>query len=164
LKQAGEGGIGIPLIGLTVDENGIYKRDGGIGMMQLYYAKEQEIPDKNIVWNWRQNIVMGKELFYEKQKNAKRLYIKERKRLNDERAKLGLSACPAGTPPQLNAEQLERETIRRYNCGVEYRWEPRDQPNCEGRWVIEPSCERSHKSGYDPQYVDKVLSCNINKG
>lgn len=160
-KAIREGGVGIPLIGVSKDKNNQYKEDGGIGLMQLYYKKEQEIPDKNIVWNWRQNIIIGKALFHDKQKTAKQLYIKERKRLNDERAKLGLPACPAGTPPQLNAEQLQRETIRRYNCGAEYRWEPRDQPNCEGKWVIEPSCARSHKAGYDPIYVDKVLSCNI---
>lgn len=103
----------------------------------------------------------GIELYKQKQSKATKLPRKELKDLNKERATLGLTACTNPLPP-LNSEQLERETIRLYNCGHQYRWEPRDAPNCEGRWVESLSCQREGKTGYDPKYVDNVLKCDIN--
>ncbi len=153
-KANREGGIGFPLIG--VDDNN--RETGGIGLMQLFDPP----PPAPAIWNWKENIIAGIDLFNKKLKEAQTYHIRMRNRLNKERAAKGLPICPEGTPPPLNAEQLERETIRRYNCGTEYYWETQDdKPNCEGQWIIDPSCKRKGKKGYDPTYVDKILKCNI---
>ncbi len=67
------------------------------------------------------------------------------------------SECPFGIPTKLSNEQAIRDTIRRYNGGVEYRWEPRDNPDCEGSWVLYDSAV----SGGDRQFVDNVLNCKL---
>jgi hypothetical protein len=73
---------------------------------------------------------------------------------------MNLPACPVGIPTPLTQEQEDRETLRRYNCGREYRWEPRDAKDCEGKWIIHPTLD---KCGEYPDYgyVDKVLQCKI---
>lgn len=145
-----EGGIGKP--------NG--KTDpfrGGLGIMQLF----DPMPTSAQVWNWRENLKAGEKLYNDKLTEAMKLPRRELKELNEERDSLGLPRCT--TPlPALNPEQLARETIRRYNCGKEYRWEPRNAPNCEGNWVISPSCKITLPDAYDAEYVDRVLKCDIN--
>jgi len=143
-----EAGQGLPLVGRT-DQGEV----GGVGIMQIYHPQ----PSDEAVWNWKQNIVEGLSILNNKRQEARNLYITERTRLNKERQKKGLPICPEGIPSQLNSEQIERESIRRYNCGREYRWEPRDAENCSGQWVIKPTlCP-----GADPDYVEKVLNCSI---
>jgi hypothetical protein len=146
-----EGGIGMPLIGYS--EDGV---KGGVGIMQLYRPK----PNPEQVWNWRENIKAGKVLYEEKYYAALAWPKTELTLVNKKREKVGLPACK--TLPLLNNEQLMKETIRRYNCGVEYRWEPWDEPSCKGQWVVNPSCKIKN-SGSDEDYVDKVLACDINK-
>ncbi|HSW94361.1 MAG TPA: hypothetical protein VLJ15_08440 [Gammaproteobacteria bacterium] len=148
-----ENGHGLPLIG--VDEKG--QKKGGIGIMQVIYKKYTS----ETLWDWRYNIKAGIDKLNDKRKKADRLYINERDRLNAERKKSGLPPCPSGIPYPLTADQLTRESIRRYNYGVEYRWEPRDGKNCSGKWVISPSCVRHSLDGCDPDYVNKVLQCSI---
>lgn len=149
-----EGGIGFPLIG----KNSKGREVGGIGIMQLYDPP----PTKTTLWNWRENINAGIKLFGEKLAYARTYHIKVRKDLNKARQAKGLPICPEGTPPPLNDEQLQRQAIRSYNCGFEYRWDTSDDKlNCEGTWIIDPSCKISHPNGYDPNYVEKILSCNI---
>lgn len=130
---------------------------GGVGVMQLY----DPMPTSAQVWSWRENIKAGIDLY-----NTKRIFALQHpniefKNLNKEREKLGLPACTKELPP-LTPEQLSREIIRLYNCGFEYRWEPRDAPNCEGQWVVSPSCAITNPKAYDKEYVDKVLKCDIN--
>ncbi len=151
-----EGGIGMPLVSIRVDDNENVIR-GGAGIMQLY----KPLPTPEEVWNWRENIKAGMELYRAKHREALVMHKGELKRMNDERKKLHLPACES--LPPLNADQIERETLRRYNCGREYRWKPWDHPECKGEWVIDPSCRIEHKGGYDAEYVDKVLACNIDK-
>ena len=141
-------GQGLPLIGGVA---------GGVGIMQVNNPR----PSDEAIWNWRQNIAEGLSIFALKQAEARNLPNAERARLNKERAALGLPACPAGRPADLSPEQLERETIRRYNCGREYRWEPRDAENCFGEWVISPTLLPPCNEQRDQNYVDRVLSCNI---
>lgn len=149
-----EHGVGLPLIGLNANKEQI----GGIGIMQV--LNEKIIP--KTVWDWRANIANGLEILNYKRTLAKHLHINERLRLNAERKNLGLPICPTNTPPPLTAEQINREAIRRYNYGVEYRWEPRDAMNCAGQWVISPTCVRHPENGCDPNYVNKVIACNLN--
>lgn len=130
---------------------------GGVGIMQLY----EPIPRTAEVWNWRENLRQGIDLYKEKIATAHRWPVKEFRDLNKERAEKGLPTCVNPLPP-FNSEQLEREIIRLFNCGHEYRWEPRDEPTCEGRWVQSLSCQRDGRTGYDPKYVDNVLKCDIN--
>ncbi len=161
-EARGDGGIGFPLIG-TNDEG---KRIGGIGIMQIYHPRPKNRPPQKelapkAIWNWRENILAGKLIFNEKESEAKQLHKNERERLNNERMEKGLPMCPEGIPTPLNDEQLKRETLRRYNCGAEYRWEPRDAKDCKGEWVIDPSCIRKNKPGHDPDYVNKALNCKI---
>lgn len=152
-KANREGGVGFPVIGLD-DDN---EPKGGAGIMQLYKPK----PTAAQVWNWQENLKAGLVYFSKKYTESKHAHILETIRLNNERKKKGMPLCPMNAITPLNEEQLNRETLRRYNCGREYRWEPRDAPNCEGKWVIDLSCKREKKKGYDPNYVDKVLNCNI---
>lgn len=151
---ARENGVGYPLIGK--DENN--KPIGGAGIMQLYKPQ----PSVDQFWNWHNNIKGGLEKISRDTKNSNQFHILERGRLNDERAKKGLPPCPDNIPTPLNSDQLIRDTIRRYNCGVEYRWEPRDALNCEGQWVSEPSCVR-RQLPCDEDYVEHVLACDINR-
>lgn len=149
-----EGGVGFPLIGK--DSKG--KEVGGIGIMQLFNPP----PSKAALWNWRENINARSKLFGDKLAYAKTYHIKVRKNLNKTREAKGLPICPEGTPPPLNDEQLQRQAIRSYNCGFEYSWDTSDDKlNCEGSWIINPSCKITHPDAYDPNYVDKILSCNI---
>jgi hypothetical protein len=148
-----EGGIGFPIIG----KNAKNEPTGGAGIMQVFSPP----PSAGAVWNWRQNIVEALVVLGEKRAEAESAHIKERNRLNRERKAKGLPACPQGVPSKLSPDQLIRETIRRYNCGVEYRWEPRDAPNCEGGWTVYHSC--TSDDGADLDYVEKVLHCNINQ-
>lgn len=146
-----EGGIGKP--------NG--KTDpfrGGLGIMQLF----DPMPTSAQVWNWRENLKAGAKLYNDKLTEAMKLPRRELKDLNEERDALGLPRCTSPLP-EFNSEQLARETLRRYNCGKEYRWEPRNAPNCKGNWVISPSCKITHPDAYDAEYVDKVLKCDINR-
>ncbi len=130
---------------------------GGVGIMQLY----EPVPTAAEIWNWRENLKGGMELYKEKVAIANNLPAKEFKDLNKERAEMGLPACTKPLP-SLNSEQQEREVLRLYNCGHEYWWQPRNAPNCEGHWVQSLSCEREGKTGYDPEYVNNVLKCDIN--
>lgn len=148
-----ENGQGLPLIGRNKEGAKI----GGIGIMQILDEKYTAAR----LWNWRQNIHEGLDKLNEKRSEAKRLHINERIRLNSERTKLGLPNCPVGVPTPLNPEQEMRESIRRYNYGVEYRWEPRNAKDCAGQWIISPSCIRNHFPGCEPDYVNKVLQCVI---
>lgn len=148
-----EGGVGFPVIGLDPKKRPI----GGAGIMQLYFPR----PRPGQVWSWKENLKAGVKYFNKKMVESKHAHIKETIRLNKERQAMGLPLCPKHAIIPLDEEQLNRETIRRYNCGREYRWEPRDAPNCEGRWIYDLSCKREEKEGYDPIYVDKVLNCNI---
>lgn len=150
-----EGGIGFPVIGKTNNNKPI----GGIGIMQIYNS--ETTPGQ--VWNWKENLLAGLDKITKSHKESEHAHINERLRLNKERLLAGLPICPEGIPAKLTPEQLQRDTIRRYNCGREFRWAPRDAPNCEGRWVIDLSCKRERKQGYDENYVNKVLNCNINK-
>lgn len=97
----------------------------------------------------------------DKREKSKRLHINERIRLNADRKKIGLPDCPLGIPYPLTPEQITRDSIRRYNYGVEYRWEPRDGKDCAGQWIISPSCVRHPLNGCDKDYVNKVLQCTI---
>jgi hypothetical protein len=149
-----EGGVGIPVIGL--DPNN--KLRGGAGIMQLY----DPAPKPGQVWSWRENLKTGLKEYNDKLIESKHAHIKETIRLNKERLEMGLTVCPKNAISPLSQEQLNRETLRRYNCGREYRWEPRNAPNCEGKWVSDLSCKREGKKGYAPDYVERVLNCNIN--
>ncbi len=148
-----ESGNGLPLIG----RNQQMEKVGGVGIMQVRH--KYIIPET--VWNWRENIKDGLKILNEKRYYAKRFHLNERIRLNVERKKLGLPSCPQGIPSPLTPDQITREILRRYNYGVEYRWEPRDGKNCAGKWVISPTCIRHPQYGCDKDYVDKVLRCSI---
>jgi len=148
-----ENGQGLPLIGI----NEMGQKIGGVGIMQIINKKYTSAT----LWNWRYNIKEGLDKLNDKRQKARRLHINERNRLNAERKKLGLPNCPPGIPYPLTPEQITRDSIRRYNYGVEYRWEPRDGKNCAGQWVISPSCVRDPRAGCDPDYVNKVLQCAI---
>jgi hypothetical protein len=149
-----EGGIGFPNVGI---EKKSKKRVGGVGIMQLYDPPATDTQ----VWNWRENVKEGLKRLNKNSKQANNAYLKERDRLNTDRKKLGLPICPEGIPTHLNPDQLMRETIRRYNCGVEYRWEPRDAANCAGRWVVYHSCKNKDGKDADLDYVDNVLKCKL---
>lgn len=149
-KAPREGGIG-PL------NTQFGKIRGGVGIMQLFKDK----PTSAQAWNWRENLKAGILLYNTKHDKALKLPITELGRLNEKRKELELPACTK-TLPMLNAEQLARETLRRYNCGREYRWEPIDAPNCEGQWVISPSCAITNPTAYNKEYVNNVLKCDIN--
>ena len=151
-----EGGIGNPVIG----KDELEREVGGIGIMQIYKKKNKTTPGE--VWNWKLNLNSGLEKINVSHIEAEQIQQKERHRLHQDRLKLGLPDCPLGVPTKLTPEQVQQETIRRYNCGREYRWEPRDAPNCEGKWVHDLSCKREHREGYDPEYVQNVLQCGIN--
>jgi hypothetical protein len=148
-----EGGIGFPVVGLNRYKQPI----GGVGIMQLYNPS----PGPGQTWSWRENLKMALYRYYNKRIESKHAHLNETIRLNKERRAMGVSLCPKNAITPLNDEQLDRETLRRYNCGREYRWEPRDAPNCEGKWVLDLSCKREHKKGYAVNYVDRVLNCNI---
>lgn len=148
-----EGGEGFPLIG----KNSRGKKVGGVGIMQVRH--NPIIPET--VWNWRSNLSDGLNMYYKFHYYATRFHVNERIRLNAERKLKGLPSCPKNIPSPLTAEQLLRDSIRRYNYGVEYRWEPRDSKDCQGQWIIEPSCKRHPRNGCDKDYVNKVLQCNI---
>ena len=108
---------------------------------------------------WRKNLEEGLDKINKARINAENAHIKEQVRLNAERAENGLPSCPEGVPTKLMPEQVLRETIRRYNCGVEYRWEPRDDPDCKGGWVSYQSCDAD--DGADVNYVENVLACKL---
>lgn len=148
---AREGGVGFPNVGRTKDN----VRRGGAGIMQLYDPE----PNVDAVWNWKTNITVGAALINTYHKQSMTSHIRERGRLNDDRAVLGLPSCPANVPTPLSETQVMRETIRRYNCGVEYRWEPRDAPDCAGSWVeYHP---QKCLNNYDRNYINKVLDCKL---
>jgi len=149
-----EGGIGLPLIG----KNDKGKAIGGAGIMQLYNPP----PTADQFWNWRNNINGGLKKIRRDENDSKNLHKTEQARLNKDRKQMELPPCPPNIPTPLNSDQQMRDTIRRYNAGVEYRWEPRDAPNCEGQWLSEPSCIRKGIP-CDKDYVEHVLNCNINK-
>jgi|GEM_PF-7035702 len=142
-----EEGKGFPVVG----KNKEGKKIGGVGIMQLYKPKATP----NQIWNWRENIEAALELFKEKRAMALALPKLEVKRLNKERLTINLPRCKS--LPPLNQEQLQREILRLYNGGDEYRWEPRDDPNCQGHWVV----KTTFKSGSDADYVDHVMSCKL---
>jgi hypothetical protein len=145
-----EGGTGIPVIGSQTSSG-----HKAVGIMQVL----NPLPTSRAVWSWRQNIQEGLYVLSEKVTVAKKVHISERKKLNSKRKEAGLPACPIGVPMALNDEQLVRESIRRYNSGREYQWEPWDAAYCEdGQWMIDPINIGKHG---DPNYVDKVLNCNI---
>lgn len=146
-----ENGQGLPLIG----ENAMGEKIGGVGIMQVIHKPISPAT----VWNWRANMDDGLKILNEDREKAKRLHINERIRLNADRKKLGLPSCPPGIPYPLTSDQITRDSIRRYNYGVEYRWEPRDAKDCAGEWKIEPSCVRHPLNGCDKDYVNKVLMC-----
>ncbi len=148
---AREGGIGF----LNTQSGNVR---GGVGIMQLYDDK----PTTAQAWDWRENLKAGIDLYNKKRIVALQHPYKEFKKLNNERKKLGLPFCTKELPP-LTQEQLAREILRLYNCGFEYRWEPRDAPNCEGRWIISPSCAITNPKVYDKEYVNNVLKCDINR-
>src|ERR1700685_2701406 len=145
-----EGGKGMPLVG------GKPPKECGIGLMQLC----DPAPSNNAVWNWKTNISEAKDLFDEKRGYAKKMHNQERNDLNAERKAKGLLPCPIWAPTPLNKEQEDRETLRRYNCGKEYRWEPRDSFACEGKLVVKPDFSRC-KGSQDLDYPDKILNCKI---
>ena len=130
---------------------------GAVGIMQIY----DPAPLEEQIWNWRENIKAGYKLYNKKKLGALSLCKNELSRINKRRSKLSLPLCKSLS--QLTNDQLERETIRRYNCGTEYRWEDMDSLDCSGKWVIDPSCRIEKPKAYDPDYVDKVLNCDINK-
>jgi hypothetical protein len=150
-RAAREGGIGFPIVG---GEKG---HECGVGLMQLC----SPAPYNSSVWNWRENINQGFEVLDKKRNLARNVHIAERAELNKEREAKGLPACPVGTPPPLTPEQEDRETLRRYNCGREYRWEPRDAKDCTGQWVIGPYFPPGKCTTADIDYVNKVLRCKI---
>jgi hypothetical protein len=154
-EAASENGQGLPLIG----KNDAGEKIGGVGIMQVLH--QPIIP--GTVWNWRNNLNDGLTVLNEKRSQAKRLHINERIRLNADRKNLGLPSCPPNIPTPLTSEQITRDSIRRYNYGVEYRWEPRDSVDCAGQWIEEPSCVRQPRNGCDQDYVNKVLACTENK-
>ncbi len=145
-----EGGVGFPEIG----GGGV---SGGAGIMQLYSPK----PTPEQVWNWRENIKAGMSLYKEKRRQALALPKIELKEVNKKRKLLGLALCKS--LPALDAEQLEKETVRRYNCGAEYKWEPWDAPDCDGKWVSDPYCKTRYPDKYDANYLNNVFNCDINK-
>ena len=142
-----EGGIGFPVVGRDED----WQPKGGIGIMQIF----NPAPTAAQAWNWRENLNAGITLLAQKRSLALTLPRTELKRLNSDRAKLNLPFCR--TLPLLSEEQVQRETLRRYNGGREYRWEPRNDPNCEGSWVVHPTLT----AGSDSNYVEKVMSCKL---
>lgn len=148
-----EGGIGFPNVGKDQRTN---QRIGGVGIMQLYKKTTA-----TQVWNWKENLIEGLNRLDKFRIEAKNAHIKEQERLNDDREELGLPSCPKGIPTPLEPDQVIRETIRRYNCGVEYRWEPRNAPLCAGHWVVYHSCKGGDDDGADLGYVDKVMKCKI---
>jgi hypothetical protein len=154
-EAAREKGRGLPLIG----KNDAGEKIGGVGIMQVLH--QPIIP--GTVWNWRNNMNDGLTVLNEKRGQARRLHINERIRLNADRKNLGLPSCPPNIPTPLTSEQITRDSIRRYNYGVEYRWEPRDSLDCAGQWIEEPSCVRQPRNGCDQDYVNKVLTCTENK-
>lgn len=149
------GGTGRPLTSPT----------GAVGIMQVI----NPAPSDEAVWNWQQNITEGRGIYGQKLNEAASLHQNERARLNQERRARGLRPCPPNTPLALSAvvgsggdpniSQVERDAIRRYNCGREYRWEPRDADNCAGNWVIAPTLPQPACRPADRAYVSHVLNC-----
>lgn len=147
-----EGGVGVPLIGQS-NINGQWKKNGGVGIMQLYDPE----PTAEDVWNWKANIRDGIALLNQKRETASGLHRRKLKAINNVRKKKGLPICSIDAIPPLNAEQLEREAIRRYNSGSLYDWTGVETKNCEGKWVeIKPKNKNA-----DESYVDKFFNCNI---
>jgi hypothetical protein len=132
-----------------IDQN--HKRTGGVGIMQLYDPK----PSAAETWNWKKNIEGALDLIIKKRAEAKKLPAHELDRLNKERKGNGLPPC--NSLPALNEKELEREILRRYNGGREHRWEPRDSPDCSGKWVVNPTLP----VGATQDYVEKVLACKL---
>ncbi|MBI1745633.1 MAG: hypothetical protein HYR55_03490 [Acidobacteria bacterium] len=148
-----EGGTGLPYKSQTY----------AVGVMQIV----EPAPTDESVWNWRANIAQGTQIYGDKLQDARTLPQTERGRLNTERRNRGLRICPLDMPPPLSEvpgpdgiSQLEREALRRYNCGREYRWEPRDADNCAGNWIISPTFPSGSCATYgDRAFVARVLAC-----
>lgn len=139
-----EGGVGLPTVSAC-----------GVGIMQLCYPKAT--PEQ--AWNWRENIKGGIELYKSKRSMAFYWPYDEQSYVNEKRKEKGLPLCKE--LPPLTEEQLERDTIRLFNCGHEYQWEPWDDPDCQGQWVSDPTCKIDHPDSYDPDYVKNVLTCDV---
>lgn len=148
-----ENGVGLPVIG----KNKKGEKIGGVGIMQIIHRPIIS----SLVWNWRDNLKSGLNVLNIKRGESTRAHIYERNRLNAERKQLGLDRCPKNIPPPLTSDQILRDSIRRYNYGVEYRWEPRNGKDCAGQWTIEPSCVRNKLFGCDENYTDKVLMLSL---
>lgn len=142
-----EGGIGFPVVGANDQGTPI----GGIGIFQAFNPDPKDFQ----IWDWRNNVKYGIDLFETKKIAAKKMPKTELRRLNEERQVLHLPLCK--NLPPLSEEQIEREALRRYNGGREYRWEPRNDKDCKGQWVIKPWLP-PHAI---VNYVEKVLSCTI---
>lgn len=129
----------------------------GVGIMQLCS------PDTTSeqAWNWRENLKAGIALYKDKHSFAVNWPKHELGLVNEKRKNKGLPAC--NSLPPFNAEQLEKEIIRLYNCGHEYQWEPWDDPDCKGSWVSDPPCKTEYPLSYDPDYINHVLNCDIDR-
>lgn len=118
------------------------------------------VPTPEQAWDRKANVSGGLALYDEKRITARNWPNRELKDINKLRAANGLPACHS--LPLLTDEQMARDTIRLYNCGHEYQWEPWNDPDCKGQWVLDPTCKITDPEKYDAKYVNAVLACDIN--
>lgn len=120
---------------------------GAVGAMQIISGKTCEH-----IWNWQANIQQGLALLAEKRAGAARHHRYEHQFNQDLALCKANNGLPNFLPLPLDANQQEREAIRRYNSGREHYWQIDDPLTCEGHWIVQP------RNTDDPNYVNNVLA------
>ena len=149
----------------------LYGPPAGVGITQLDPA---QFPGQQ--WDWKANVLGGIRLFQSDYHAAQQVGQKTQAKLDKQRAAVLASVNQAraaqGLPPvtadrvlvpDLTTDQLEREAIRRYNGGTEYRF---DASYVAGRGGLTVSIAGSRewvqvKHAKNPNYVERVLSCKV---
>jgi hypothetical protein len=147
----------------------LYGAPAGIGIAQLDPA---EFPAQQ--WDWKTNVSGGIALFRSDYQAARKVAQKAQAKLDQQRtsvlAAVNRARAAQGLPkttvervlvPDLSTDQLEREAIRRYNGGTEYRFDAGYAASASGLTVRITGSQQwvqvKHKQNAD--YVERVLSC-----